>query len=40
MSYPGGVGFGLVADRDGVPDLEDLARELDASFEEWQEAVG
>ena len=39
MSYDGRVCWGLVADRDGVPDLAALARDVDAAFEELREAA-
>jgi WS/DGAT C-terminal domain len=38
MSYDGSVCWGLVADRDSVPDLGSLARDLDAAFEELRKA--
>jgi hypothetical protein len=38
MSYDGRVCWGLVADRDSVPDLGALARDLEAAFEELREA--
>ena len=34
LSYDGGVFFGLAADRDVVPDLEDLAADLRAAVGE------
>jgi WS/DGAT/MGAT family acyltransferase len=40
MSYDGGVGFGLIGDYDAIPDLDELAAELDASLEELVEAAG
>jgi len=38
-SYDGGVFFGLNADRDAVPDLDDLASGLVDALHELQEAV-
>jgi hypothetical protein len=38
MSYDGRVCWGLVADRDSVPDLGALARDLEAAFEELRKA--
>ena len=40
MSYDGQVNFGLIGDYDGIPDLEDLAQDLEASIDEWIEAAG
>ena len=40
MSYDGQVNFGLTGDYDGMPDLEDLAREIEASIAEMIEAAG
>jgi diacylglycerol O-acyltransferase / wax synthase len=40
MSYDGQVNFGLIGDYDGLPDLEDLAKELEASIGELIEAAG
>jgi diacylglycerol O-acyltransferase / wax synthase len=40
MSYDGQVNFGLIGDYDGMPDLEDLAGDLEASIEELIEAAG
>jgi diacylglycerol O-acyltransferase / wax synthase len=40
MSYDGQVNFGLIGDYDGMPDLDDLARELEASIGELIEAAG
>src|SRR5215211_7169077 len=40
MSYDGQVNFGLIADYDGLPDLEDLAADLEASIGELIEAAG
>lgn len=39
LSYDGGVCFGLVADRDSVPDLAALARDLDAAYAELRTAA-
>ena len=40
MSYDGQVNFGLIGDYDGMPDLEDLAKDLEASIDELIEAAG
>jgi diacylglycerol O-acyltransferase len=40
MSYDGQVNFGLIGDYDGMPDLEDLAQEIEASIGELIEAAG
>ncbi|HEX6585701.1 MAG TPA: WS/DGAT domain-containing protein, partial [Solirubrobacterales bacterium] len=40
MSYDGQVNFGLIGDYDGMPDLDDLARDLEASIGELIEAAG
>jgi len=40
MSYDGQVNFGLIGDYDGMPDLEDVARELEDSIGELIEAAG
>ncbi len=40
MSYDGQVNFGLIGDYDGMPDLEDIARELEDSIGELIEAAG
>jgi diacylglycerol O-acyltransferase / wax synthase len=40
MSYDGQVNFGLIADYDGLPDLEDFAKDLEDSIEELVEAAG
>jgi WS/DGAT/MGAT family acyltransferase len=40
MSYDGQVNFGLIGDYDGLPDLEELAEDLDASIGELIEAAG
>jgi diacylglycerol O-acyltransferase / wax synthase len=40
MSYDGQVNFGLIGDYDGMPDLEDLAKDLEASIAELIEAAG
>ena len=39
MSYDGRLCWGLVADRDIVPDLAALARDVDAAFEELRDAA-
>jgi len=40
MSYDGQVNFGLIGDYDGMPDLEDLARDIETSIGELIEAAG
>ena len=40
MSYDGQVNFGLIGDYDGMPDLEDLAHDLEASIDELIEVAG
>ena len=40
MSYDGQVNFGLIGDYDGMPDLDDLARDLEASIAELLDAAG
>jgi WS/DGAT/MGAT family acyltransferase len=40
MSYDGQVNFGLIGDFDAIPDLDDLARELQSSLGELLEAAG
>jgi diacylglycerol O-acyltransferase len=40
MSYDGQVNFGLIGDYDGLPDLEDLAQDLEASIDELIDAAG
>ncbi len=40
MSYDGQVNFGLIGDYDAIPDLDDLAADLEASIEELIEAAG
>jgi diacylglycerol O-acyltransferase len=40
MSYDGQVNFGLISDYDAIPDLDDLARDLEASVGELVEAAG
>jgi hypothetical protein len=39
MSYNGRVNFGLTADYDAMPDLDQLAGDLEASIAELAEAV-
>jgi chemotaxis regulatin CheY-phosphate phosphatase CheZ len=39
MSYDGRLCWGMVADRDVVPDLGALAREVDSAFEELRAAA-
>jgi hypothetical protein len=40
MSYDGNVDFGLIGDYDLVPDLEELAADLDAAITELSAATG
>jgi diacylglycerol O-acyltransferase / wax synthase len=40
MSYDGQVNFGLIGDYDGMPDLTDLAKDLEDSIAELIEAAG
>jgi len=40
MSYDGQVNFGLIGDYDGMPDLEDLGQDIEASISELIEAAG
>ncbi len=40
MSYDGQVNFGLIGDYDGMPDLDDLAGDLETSIGELVEAAG
>jgi diacylglycerol O-acyltransferase / wax synthase len=40
MSYDGQVNFGLIGDFDGMPDLDDLAGDLEASIADLLEAAG
>jgi diacylglycerol O-acyltransferase / wax synthase len=40
MSYDGQVNFGLIGDYDGMPDLDALAEDLEASIAELIEAAG
>jgi diacylglycerol O-acyltransferase len=40
MSYDGQVNFGLIGDYDGMPDLGDLAQDIEASITELIEAAG
>jgi diacylglycerol O-acyltransferase / wax synthase len=40
MSYDGQVNFGLIGDYDGMADLDDLARNLEASMADLLEAAG
>jgi diacylglycerol O-acyltransferase / wax synthase len=39
MSYNGQVNFGLVGDYDAMPDLDDLARDLEWAISELSEAA-
>jgi diacylglycerol O-acyltransferase / wax synthase len=40
MSYDGQVNFGLIGDYDGMPDLDDLAEDLEDAIGELIEAAG
>ncbi len=40
MSYDGKLGFGLLADYDALPDLEDLAAELEGAIADLAAAAG
>jgi diacylglycerol O-acyltransferase len=40
MSYNGSIDFGLIGDYDTMPDLDDLAADLEASIAELSEATG
>ena len=40
MSYDGRLGFGLLGDYDALPDLDDVADDLEASIDELAEAAG
>jgi hypothetical protein len=40
MSYDGRLGFGLLGDYDALPDLEDVARDLEAAIAELAAAGG
>jgi diacylglycerol O-acyltransferase len=40
MSYDGGMDFGLLADYDAMPDLDEFAQSLDASLAELVDAAG
>jgi hypothetical protein len=40
MSYNGRIDFGLLADYDALPDLDDLAAGLDASIAELADVAG
>src|SRR5262245_60287749 len=40
MSYDGQVNFGLIGDYDGMPDLDDLAKDLELAIGELIEAAG
>jgi WS/DGAT/MGAT family acyltransferase len=40
MSYDGRLGFGLLGDYDAMPDLEDVAADLERSIDELAEAAG
>jgi diacylglycerol O-acyltransferase / wax synthase len=39
VSYDGGMSFGLLADRDLVPDLDDFARHLEQTVADYQDAA-
>ena len=40
MSYDGRLGFGLLGDYDAMPDLEEVAADLEASIDELAAAAG
>ena len=40
MSYNGRLGFGLLADYDALPDLEDIAQHLDDAIESLAREAG
>lgn len=40
MSYDGNMGFGLLADRDALPDLDRLGLELYRSIRELMDSIG
>ncbi len=40
MSYDGQLGFGLLADYDAIPELEEIARELEGAIEGLARAAG
>jgi len=40
MSYDGHLGFGLLGDYDALPDLEDIALDLEAAIDELARAAG
>ena len=40
MSYDGRLGFGLLGDYDAMPDLDDVANDLERSIDELAEAAG
>jgi diacylglycerol O-acyltransferase len=40
MSYDGQLGFGLLADYDAIPELEQIARELEGAIEALARAAG
>jgi diacylglycerol O-acyltransferase len=40
LSYAGGVGFGLLADRDALPDVADAAAGLERAVDELVAAAG
>ncbi len=40
MSYDGGLGFGLLADYDALPELERIARELESAIDSLARAAG
>jgi hypothetical protein len=40
MSYDGRLGFGLLGDYDAMPDLEDLAADLEAAIGDLSRTAG
>ena len=40
MSYDGRLGFGLLGDYDALPELEDVAADLERSIDELAAAAG
>jgi diacylglycerol O-acyltransferase / wax synthase len=40
MSYDGRLGFGLLADFDALPDLEDIAAHLEGAIDDLARAAG
>ena len=39
MSYNGGINFGLIGDYDAMPDLDEMAADLEASLDELVNAA-